>query len=562
MFNKKVVVVCVTFLLLLSSFIFHLSSGVYAAVPLKISHQGRLTNNSGVPLNGSYSVAFRIYDAASGGTMKWTETQNAVTVTNGVFSTMIGTSLMLGTTVFDGTDRYLETVVNGETLTPRILMGSVPHAYVSEKAYYLTGTTVTTSGGNLGLGTTNPVGHLSSRRALIVADTTRDASLELWGSATGKSFLESVGGDTYLGNLVKGTGVGNIYIASGDRATAVTVNASGNVGVGVTNPAAKLDVVNSFYTGSGNIIIRAEDGASEGGQIQWLGAAANPQWYTDIYDTTMRIYMGSTNTDNTNMVKIFNALSGNVGLYVQGNVGIGQGNPTKKLDVVGEFQFANTLGDNIRMDNGKLKMLGPNAEIWMDDRRDLYSFFIAKSSNATTSFMFRRFDYGGTGVISGVTNLMYIDNVGNLKTKGTMLASQSFDLAEVFDVTDVTIDAGDVVVLDAAVPTKLKKCDVQNDTAVIGIISTEPGILLDKTEGDIADMTPMAADKKKVALTGRVPCKVCDENGSVRVGDLLTTSSIPGYAMKSTEHRTGTIIGKAMEPLSSGCGKILVFILK
>jgi hypothetical protein len=52
---------------------------------------------------------------------------------------------------------------------------------------------------------------------------------------------------------------------------------------------------------------------------------------------------------------------------------------------------------------------------------------------------------------------------------------------------------------------------------------------------------------KPIALAGRVPCKVSTENGPIKAGDLLTTSSTPGHAMKANEPWRGGIIGTALE---------------
>jgi hypothetical protein len=43
---------------------------------------------------------------------------------------------------------------------------------------------------------------------------------------------------------------------------------------------------------------------------------------------------------------------------------------------------------------------------------------------------------------------------------------------------------------------------------------------------------------------------------------LLTTSSVPGYAMKVTDHSraAGAILGKAMTALSEGKGMVLVLV--
>jgi hypothetical protein len=55
--------------ILLGAGILILSSMVFAAVPQLINFQGILRDGSGNPVtNGSYSVTFTIYDAASGGT--------------------------------------------------------------------------------------------------------------------------------------------------------------------------------------------------------------------------------------------------------------------------------------------------------------------------------------------------------------------------------------------------------------------------------------------------------------------------------------------------------------
>ena len=52
------------------------------------------------------------------------------------------------------------------------------------------------------------------------------------------------------------------------------------------------------------------------------------------------------------------------------------------------------------------------------------------------------------------------------------------------------------------------------------------------------------------------------------IGDLLVTSNVPGVAMKSEPidlggvqiHRSGTLIGKALELLEKGSGTILVLL--
>ena len=67
---------------------------------------------------------------------------------------------------------------------------------------------------------------------------------------------------------------------------------------------------------------------------------------------------------------------------------------------------------------------------------------------------------------------------------------------------------------------------------------------------------------ENVALCGRVYVKVDDSAGTIAVGDLLTTSDKPGHAMRAADHdrAQGAIIGKAMTPVDSATGMVLVLV--
>jgi len=65
-----------------------------ADAPNLLNYQGRLTDLSGNPKNGTFSMQFAVYDSESGGNQlpsgsPWSETQS-VTVTNGVFNLLLG----------------------------------------------------------------------------------------------------------------------------------------------------------------------------------------------------------------------------------------------------------------------------------------------------------------------------------------------------------------------------------------------------------------------------------------------------------------------------------------
>ena len=62
-----------------------------------------------------------------------------------------------------------------------------------------------------------------------------------------------------------------------------------------------------------------------------------------------------------------------------------------------------------------------------------------------------------------------------------------------------------------------------------------------------------------VALSGRVPVKVSTENGQIKAGDYLTSSSIPGVAMKANSD--GMMIGQALTSYDGvEVGQVIVFI--
>ena len=65
-----------------------------------------------------------------------------------------------------------------------------------------------------------------------------------------------------------------------------------------------------------------------------------------------------------------------------------------------------------------------------------------------------------------------------------------------------------------------------------------------------------------MALVGKVYCKVDASENAIEIGDLLTTSSTPGYAMKASDSGKafGCILGKAMASISSATGEIPILV--
>ncbi len=124
------------------------------------------------------------------------------------------------------------------------------------------------------------------------------------------------------------------------------------------------------------------------------------------------------------------------------------------------------------------------------------------------------------------------------------------DLAEyVYSRED--LKPGDVVVFDKNGKNSVKKCDRDQDFRVAGVISSDPTIVVGHMPND--------KNNYPLVLAGIVPCKVVATE-PILPGDLLTTSTTPGYACKATDPQVGTVLGKALEPLQSGTGTINVLV--
>jgi len=95
-----------------------------------IGYQGRLLRDDGTAATGTASVGFAVFDAETGGTPLWSETQT-LGLSEGYYSTFLGIVTPTGA-IFDGGDRWLEVRIGGETLSPRQRFGSAPHALVAQ----------------------------------------------------------------------------------------------------------------------------------------------------------------------------------------------------------------------------------------------------------------------------------------------------------------------------------------------------------------------------------------------------------------------------------------------
>jgi len=133
------------------------------------------------------------------------------------------------------------------------------------------------------------------------------------------------------------------------------------------------------------------------------------------------------------------------------------------------------------------------------------------------------------------------------------------DFAEALPVAgDGELEEGDVLVVSTVEPGKVERSTQAYDGTVIGVYSSGPGFVGHSETGAQAS----GFHEIPVAVLGIVPAKATAENGPIRPGDLLTTSSTPGHAMrcKGLERCFGRTIGKALEPLNESSGVIRMLV--
>lgn len=504
-----------------------------------------------------------------------------------------------------------------------------------------------TNSGNVGVGTSTPGSRLTVvapsgvREGIQLAGAGNswvytDLSLTPIGTiATGKpaNFAWSIRKDAFYGGDSSGPSMvmeiwrqgGGVYVPfiinpSGNVILAGASNATnGNVGIGTTGPAYKLDVSGAVNASSGLCLAGdCKTAWSQVGGSQWTTSGTNihynggnvgigtstPTQKLEVNGSALigTIYGSSAASGVLSLQSTSHATKGtiNIGVDQTTTTSIGQsGTPGNKLLVATDRLIVNNAGVRVNgaADHGDLSVTklnltnsdalqfrtsnpnitsngsmlftvqninGDNVRFNVQNSTVSNAFVIDTNGNTPARLLDvrdlgnSRFMVAGTGNvgIGTTTPSTKLHVVGDVTVTGNIAAKYQ-DIAEWVE-SAAPAAAGTVVVLDPSTSNRVMASSQSYDTRVAGVVSSQPGLTL----GEAGD------NKVLVATTGRVKVRVDATAGPIQVGDLLVTSDTPGVAMKSQPlnlggvqiHRPGTLIGKALEPLSKGTGEILVLL--
>jgi hypothetical protein len=468
-----------------------------ADAPTAIPYQGRLTDTSGQVVNATLPMTFALYATPTGGPPAWGEAHPAITVTDGLFTAYLGDVVPLSSAVLNDNPYLGLTVASDSEMTPRQRLGSVPYARTLAPGAEVEG---------------------SSSSALLVVSNTLGAPQAPGVVGSGNPGVQgwsAAGAPGVAGHNDTASGMGVFGTSLNHTAVVGYAGiAGGQPGSGTAPALQKAGVAGCSTIGPGG----------------YFTATGTGLYATGLSGPAIEAYKGGP-IDGYDFNHTILASGGLVpGLSaVRGSSSLGPGVHGSSTDGSG------VLGEGGRSGGGPVE--DP-----------------LKTLSANTGAGVMGYSTVGPGMFAWSTITHSLVVSGNARVTGDLLIGgdviTNADVAEQY-VPVGALEAGDVVVLDPATALGVRRADRPYDTGVAGIISTDPAIVL-----------PGAVDGVPLALVGRVPAKADASLGAIQVGDLLTTSSTPGHVMRCSDRFqcVGAIVGKALEPVGSGTGVILVLV--
>ncbi len=462
----------------------------------EFTYQGSL-QDAGVPAVGSYDIEFRLWSAAAGGSMIASQTISNIAVTDGLFQAAID----FGPAAFNNSDRWLEMVVEGTTLTPRQPVTRAPYAIQTRGIFV-------DDAGNVGIGTTSPSSQL----------TMRGPDVDLLLNSQGDDFGPSLTFRNTAGGL--NTRMGNIVFSDSSQLASL----------GYVKP---LFGPQGFQiSGASSAFMKVTDLGLFG-----FGGELNPQALFHFQNED--INLSSSHYQLMDMV--IEATDARMGLYSTNGGTYGS-----------VFSLGELAGGNLvdawhigRTTSGT----GAASTLYFK-----YGSEVEQSANGSKMVIAPNGDVGiGVSIPSAK---LHVD--GNARVD--VLEVMGADLAERFPVaSNDFIEPGTVLEIDPENPGSLRVATGAYSHLVAGVVSGANGLPAGTIMGNLDGLE----DSPAIALSGRVWVRCDSSTEAIHPGDMLTTATTAGYAMRASDQTriAGSVIGKAMTSLKKGeKGLVLVLV--
>ena len=384
-----------------------------------------------------------------------------------------------------------------------------------------------------------------------------------WGNSISNGIVGATiaGGGQHVGPVFSGTDYPNAVIDSYGTVGGGYGNTAGN---GATVPGGYLNSatgLGSFAAGRHAQTVNAGEFVwNDGSQTSFTGVGAD--CFDVIASGGLFLYNGAGGVN----VDYLNGNNGDINYALRFGIGSGEGIGSKRTAGGNQYGLDFYTGFANRMSIANYGYVGINTTTPQQQLDVNGEFLVVDGYGNEQAYI------GGDGVgndvqvgsLNSSISAVAFYNAANNSYMHIYCSSISIlggaDLAEPFAMSGAgkEIPQGAVVVIDDENPGHLRMSDAPYDTRVAGVVSGANGVnpvIQLKQQG-------LLEDGKNVALTGRVYVLVDASNGPIKPGDLLTTSSTPGHAMKVNDHARaqGAILGKAMTGLSEGKGMVLVLV--
>ncbi|MDP7454787.1 MAG: hypothetical protein QF809_04605, partial [Candidatus Peribacteraceae bacterium] len=415
-----------------------------------------------------------------------------------------------------------------------------------------TGTAVSITSGNVGIGTAAPTeklhvaGHIMSSTTGYTSDPVGAVFGLYTSGAVPTSYLQA-------------PAVGDVQIWNAGTSAIATFTAARNVGIGTIVPSTQLEVQAAAGSAGVATLSTGELTVVDGdvlGQINFQAPLESDGTDAILVGASIWAEADATFDASTNSTELVFATASSdtaaeaMRIDSAGNLGIGTMSPTANLMIAQSANGTGALIDSeattapaLAIDAVATPAQVANAPHILFGYRGMFDVKMYRSgtgalrvasesgttlavdteSSTATDIVFKVISDNG----SNENTVLKVQADGKTFADGAY-SSGGADYAEWFPTQEENLGTGEPVCIDTEHDGNIKRCNGNLSDIFVGITSTNPAFI-----GGYSD-TEYEGNLVLVGLIGQVMVNITDESGLIKRGDVLTPSYTPGVARKAT----------------------------